>query len=309
MLKTISFPVPPPSMDDLYQRFEQAVTPRTKLILLCHITNRTGQIFPVRRICQMAHARNIPVIVDGAHAFSHFPFKISDLDCDYYGISLHKWTYAPIGTGFLYVRKIRIASTWRMMASRPQAGQRHSQVRGDRHASGGQSQRHLRGAAVQREPGDRPQSRAAALPARPLGQAAGAAPEVPHPAQPRSGAVLRHRLSGVRARRGWRKDAGSAVEQVQHHYHVHAPRGLQRIAHHAEYLQHGSRCGYVQRGGGEGTGFLKLGGARMRPGRGGCQPAPQSYALVRIRWTRSAFSLHFVLHAREHADVDAVRSA
>ena len=101
VLKTISFPVPPPSMDDLYQRFENAVTPKTKLILVCHITNRTGQIFPVKRICEMAHARNIPVIVDGAHAFNHFPFKISDLDCDYYGTSLHKWTCAPIGTGFL----------------------------------------------------------------------------------------------------------------------------------------------------------------------------------------------------------------
>ncbi|MCX6631592.1 MAG: aminotransferase class V-fold PLP-dependent enzyme, partial [Candidatus Solibacter sp.] len=117
VLKTISFPVPPPSMDDLYRRFEQAVTPRTKMILFCHITNRTGQIFPVRKICQMARERNIPTIVDGAHAFSHFPFKISDLDCDYYGTSLHKWTYAPIGTGFLYVRKSRIASTWSMMAS------------------------------------------------------------------------------------------------------------------------------------------------------------------------------------------------
>lgn len=117
VLKTISFPVPPPSMDDLYQRFEKAVTPKTKLILVCHITNRTGQIFPVKRICEMAHARNIPVIVDGAHAFSQFPYKISDLDCDYYGVSLHKWTYAPVGTGFLYVRKSRIASTWSMMAS------------------------------------------------------------------------------------------------------------------------------------------------------------------------------------------------
>jgi isopenicillin-N epimerase len=117
VLKTISFPVPPPSMDDLYQRFENAVTPKTKLILVCHITNRTGQIFPVKRICEMAHARNIPVIVDGAHAFNHFPFNISDLDCDYYGTSLHKWTCAPIGTGFLYVRKSRIASTWSMMAS------------------------------------------------------------------------------------------------------------------------------------------------------------------------------------------------
>ena len=116
-LKPISFPVPVPSMDDLYQRFEQAVTPRTRLIHVCHITNRTGQIFPVRRICDMAHARNIPVIVDGAHAFNQFPFKISDLDCDYYGVSLHKWTFAPIGTGFLYVRKSRIRETWALMAS------------------------------------------------------------------------------------------------------------------------------------------------------------------------------------------------
>ncbi len=116
-LNAISFPVPVESMDDLYRRFEQAVTPQTKLIHFCHITNRTGQIFPVRLICDMAHARNIPVIVDGAHAFNQFPFKISDLDCDYYGVSLHKWTFAPIGTGFLYVRKSRIKETWALMAS------------------------------------------------------------------------------------------------------------------------------------------------------------------------------------------------
>ncbi len=117
VLKAISFPVPPPSMDDLYQRIERAVTPRTKLILVCHITNRTGQIFPIRSICDMAQSRNIPIIVDGAHAFGHFPVKISDLNCDYYGTSLHKWTYAPIGTGFLYVRKSRIAGTWPLMAA------------------------------------------------------------------------------------------------------------------------------------------------------------------------------------------------
>jgi isopenicillin-N epimerase len=116
-VKEISFPVPAPSMDDLYRRFEQAVTPATKLILLCHITNRTGLIFPVRRICDMAHTRGIKVIVDGAHAFNHFPFRIPDLGCDYYGVSLHKWTFAPIGTGFLYVRKPLIRETWALMAS------------------------------------------------------------------------------------------------------------------------------------------------------------------------------------------------
>jgi selenocysteine lyase/cysteine desulfurase len=117
VLKQISFPVPPPSMDDLYQRFERAITPKTKLLHFCHITNRTGQIFPVQRICRMARQRGILTIVDGAHAFSHFPYKLSDLECDYYGTSLHKWTYAPIGTGFLYVRRDRIVSTWSLMAS------------------------------------------------------------------------------------------------------------------------------------------------------------------------------------------------
>jgi len=117
VLKTISFPVPVTSADDLYNRIESAVTPKTRLILICHITNRTGVIFPVRRICDMAHSRGIPVMVDGAHAFNHFPFKLSELNCDYYGVSLHKWTCAPIGTGFLYVRKERIPQTWSLMAS------------------------------------------------------------------------------------------------------------------------------------------------------------------------------------------------
>ena len=117
VLKTISFPVPVVGMDDLYQRFERAITPKTKLILVCHITNRTGQIFPVRRICDLAHSRGITVVVDGAHAFNHFPYKISDLDCDYYGVSLHKWTFAPVGTGFLYVKRSRIRETWPLMAA------------------------------------------------------------------------------------------------------------------------------------------------------------------------------------------------
>jgi selenocysteine lyase/cysteine desulfurase len=113
----ISFPVPPPSMDDLYERFERAVTPRTKAILVCHMTNLTGQIFPIKRICQMGRKRGIEVIVDGAHAFAHFPFKHSDLDCDYYGTSLHKWLLAPHGTGFLYVRKSKIGNLWPLMAA------------------------------------------------------------------------------------------------------------------------------------------------------------------------------------------------
>jgi selenocysteine lyase/cysteine desulfurase len=112
VLKQISFPVPPPSPSDLFRRFEQAVTARTKVIHVCHITNLTGQIFPVRDICRMARERGIRTIVDGAHAFAHFPFTLADLDCDYYGTSLHKWLLAPVGTGFLYVRRPLIKDHW-----------------------------------------------------------------------------------------------------------------------------------------------------------------------------------------------------
>jgi len=117
VLKTISFPTPPPSLEDLAERFERAITPRTRVIHFCHITNLTGQIFPVQRICQMARSRGIEAIVDGAHAYAQFPFKHADLDCDYYGTSLHKWLLAPHGTGFLYVRKSKIAKLWPLMAA------------------------------------------------------------------------------------------------------------------------------------------------------------------------------------------------
>jgi len=119
VLKQIPFPVPPPSLDDLASRIEQAITPRTKIIHFCHITNLTGQIFPVRKICQLGRARGIEVIVDGAHAYAHFPFTRDELDCDYYGTSLHKWLTAPIGTGFLYVRKEKIEKLWPLMAAPP----------------------------------------------------------------------------------------------------------------------------------------------------------------------------------------------
>ena len=120
VLKQIPFPVPPPSQDDLANRIEQAITPCTKVIHICHITNLTGQIFPVKKICQIGRARGIEVIVDGAHAYAHFPFTRDELDCDYYGTSLHKWLTAPIGTGFLYVRKAKIEKIWPMMAAPPE---------------------------------------------------------------------------------------------------------------------------------------------------------------------------------------------
>jgi selenocysteine lyase/cysteine desulfurase len=112
----INFPVPT-TQEDLYDRFAKAITARTKVLHFCHITNLTGQHFPVKRLSQMARQRGILTIVDGAHAFAHFPFKLADLDCDYYGTSLHKWLLAPHNTGFLYVRRDRIEPTWPLTAA------------------------------------------------------------------------------------------------------------------------------------------------------------------------------------------------
>ena len=117
VLTQVSFPVPPPSQDALVEIFRRAITPRTRVIEITHITNLTGQIFPVREIVQMARPLGIEVFVDGAHAYAHFPFTRDDLDCDYYGTSLHKWLLAPIGTGFLYVRKAKQKALWPLMAA------------------------------------------------------------------------------------------------------------------------------------------------------------------------------------------------
>jgi isopenicillin-N epimerase len=113
----ITFEVPPRSMAYVVDRFRQAITPRTRVIEVPHITNLTGQIMPVRELVRLARGQNIEVLVDGAHSFAHFPFKRDDLECDWFGTSLHKWLLAPIGTGFLYVRRARIPSLWPLMAA------------------------------------------------------------------------------------------------------------------------------------------------------------------------------------------------
>jgi len=112
----LDFPCPT-TQADLLQRFERAITRQTKVLHFCHITNQSGQLFPVRDLSLMARQRGITTIVDGAHALAHFPFKLRDLEMDYYGVSLHKWLLAPLGTGLLYVRKDRIASTWPLQAA------------------------------------------------------------------------------------------------------------------------------------------------------------------------------------------------
>jgi isopenicillin-N epimerase len=112
----LQFPVPA-TQDFLYNMFEKAVTPRTKVFHFTHITNLTAQLFPVKRLSRLARSKGIVTIVDGAHALGHFPFKLRDLECDAYGVSLHKWLLAPLGNGCLYVRREMIPKFWPLQAA------------------------------------------------------------------------------------------------------------------------------------------------------------------------------------------------
>jgi len=117
VLREFSIPVPSEDPSEIVRAFEENITPRTRLILMCHMINLTGQILPVREVVQMARGRGVPVIVDGAHSLAHHDFTISDLDCDNYSTSLHKWLFAPHGTGLLYVRRDKIEKIWPLMAA------------------------------------------------------------------------------------------------------------------------------------------------------------------------------------------------
>ena len=112
VLKKIRVPTPAPSQDALLSVFREALTEKTRAILMCHVVNLTGQIYPVQKVVEIARPLGIEVIVDGAHSFAHFPFQRDDLQCDYFGTSLHKWLCAPIGSGMLYVNKQKIEKLW-----------------------------------------------------------------------------------------------------------------------------------------------------------------------------------------------------
>jgi selenocysteine lyase/cysteine desulfurase len=120
VMRQFSIPVPCEDPGRIVSLFEENVTPRTRMILMCHVINLTGQILPVREVVAMARRRGIPVIVDGAHAFAHLVYDRDSLDCDYYSTSLHKWLMAPHGTGMLFVRRERIRDLWPLQASPPE---------------------------------------------------------------------------------------------------------------------------------------------------------------------------------------------
>ena len=114
--KIVSVPNHPASDEELVNLYANAITSKTKLLMISHMINITGHILPVRKICDMAHSKGVDVMVDGAHAFAHIQYNISDLHCDYYGASLHKWLSTPLGAGMLYVKKGKAANVWPLLA-------------------------------------------------------------------------------------------------------------------------------------------------------------------------------------------------
>ncbi len=110
--KQISFDFPIEDVDTIVKAYEQAITPRTKIVHITHMVNWVGQLMPVQQIADMAHAHGCEVIVDGAHSFGLLDFKIPDLHCDYFGTSLHKFLSAPIGSGMMWVKRDKIAKLW-----------------------------------------------------------------------------------------------------------------------------------------------------------------------------------------------------
>lgn len=114
--KEVSVPNHPKNDEEIVALYESQITPKTKLIMVCHMVNITGQILPIRKICNMAHEHGVEVMVDGAHCVGHIEVNIKELNCDYYGSSLHKWLSVPLGAGMLYVGKKHISKIWPLLA-------------------------------------------------------------------------------------------------------------------------------------------------------------------------------------------------
>ena len=112
----LSVPNHPKNDEEIVNLYASAVTAKTKVLFVSHMINITGQVLPIRKICDMAHAKGVQVIVDGAHAFAHIKFRIDELDCDYYAAALHKWLSTPLGAGLLYIKKENVKNLWPLLA-------------------------------------------------------------------------------------------------------------------------------------------------------------------------------------------------
>jgi selenocysteine lyase/cysteine desulfurase len=116
-LNYVKLPKPPASVEEIVERFRDALTPRTRIMVFSHITTVTGVVLPVKELCALARKREVLTHVDGAHAIGQIPLDLHDLGCDFYATSPHKWLLAPKGTGTLYVREELLERLWVTIAS------------------------------------------------------------------------------------------------------------------------------------------------------------------------------------------------
>jgi selenocysteine lyase/cysteine desulfurase len=115
--KQLSFDFPIEDDEQIVRAYEQAITPRTRILHITHVINWVGQIMPVQKICRMAKSKGIEVLVDGAHSFGLLDFTIPGLGCDYFGTSLHKFLSAPVGSGMLWIKKEHIGKIWPLLCN------------------------------------------------------------------------------------------------------------------------------------------------------------------------------------------------
>jgi selenocysteine lyase/cysteine desulfurase len=116
-LNWITLDLPIESDEVFLKKYEEAITPKTKIVHITHMINWTGQLQPARKIADLAHRKGCGVVVDASHSFAHIDYKISDLDCDYFATSLHKWLCAPFGTGFMFIKKDKIKDVWALLSN------------------------------------------------------------------------------------------------------------------------------------------------------------------------------------------------
>ncbi len=114
--REVSVPNHPETDEEIVSLYEGQINSKTRMLMICHMINITGQILPVRKICDMAHRHGVEVLVDGAHCIGHIPVDLPALGCDYYGSSLHKWLSTPLGAGMLYVQSAHIGKIWPLLA-------------------------------------------------------------------------------------------------------------------------------------------------------------------------------------------------
>ncbi len=117
VLKLVDLPFGRASDEQYLKAFSDAITPRTRLISFPHVVAFTGQVFPVAKVSALARSKGIFSFVDGAHSAGHIELRLDDLGCDAFATSLHKWMLGPRGTGFLFMRREKIANIWPIWAS------------------------------------------------------------------------------------------------------------------------------------------------------------------------------------------------